>query len=146
MHQHNGLFDLKHPNIVRIFGICHKDGQIILEYYEKRMQRVIIIILDNKHLQFGNFILRDLTITAVIDVADGLHYLHERELVHGDIKPLNVLVCGEQDEEYTFKIMDYACVGNKVNTQISSKSVSLKQLMTPAYMAPELFGIDKCHV
>lgn len=87
----------------------------------------------------------DLRITAVTDMDDGLQYLHEKELVHGNIKPLNVLVCGEQDK-YIFKITDYACLGNKVNTEMSSKSVSLKQLMTPAYTAPELFSIDGCNV
>ena len=45
-------------------------------------------------------------------------------------------------EEYVFKITDYSCVGSKINThaQVSPKSVSLKQPMTPPYMAPELLG------
>lgn len=50
------------------------------------------------------------------------------------------------DEEYAFKITHYLCVGSKINinAQVSSKSVSLKQLMTPAYMAPELLGDNGC--
>jgi len=46
-----------------------------------------------------------------------------------------------------FKITDYSCAMNKINahTQISSKSVSIKQLITPAYMAPELLGDNGCH-
>ena len=66
-------------------------------------------------------------------------------MIHGDIKPLNVLVCGEGNE-FCFKITDYACVSNKIATPSSSKSVSIKQLMTPAYMAPELFSNDGSYI
>ena len=58
--------------------------------------------------------------------------------MHGDIKPQNVLVSGQTAEEYIFKITDYS--GIAINSQISSKSSSLRQFMTPGYLAPELIS------
>ena len=68
--------------------------------------------------------------------------------MHGDNKPLNILICSDNDEFIIlFKITGYSCSMNKTNahTQISSKSVLIKQLMTPAYIAPELLGDNGCH-
>lgn len=141
---YDGIFNLAHSNVVKVLGICPKQGQIVLKYCEKCVDGMTIRILADLQIQFGSTLPEDLRISAIIDVADGIQYLHNKGLVHGDIKPLNILVCGDTDEEYVFKITDYSCVGNKTNmcTQLSSKSLSFEQLMTPAYMAPEFLGND----
>ena len=76
---------------------------------------------------------------ALSDVAEGLQYLHCNDLVHGDIKPQNVLVTGSE-QEFLFKITDYACYKYKNASQFSARSSSLKQLMTPGYLALELIS------
>jgi len=48
----------------------------------------------------------------------------------------STLVCGDEGKEFCFKITHYVYLGNKIATP----SVTMKQLMTPAYMAPELFS------
>ena len=81
----------------------------------------------------------ELRLLALSDVAEGTEYLHSQGLVHGDIKPQNILVSGQTDGEYIFKITDYR--GIIINSQISSsKSSTFKQLMTPGYVAPELIN------
>ena len=40
----------------------------------------------------------------------------------------------------TFKITDYSGISSGVISQLSSRSSSLKQFMTPGYLAPELIG------
>ena len=97
-------------------------------------------------LQFGSCLLEDIRVAAIIDVAYGIQYLHENGVIQGDIKPFNVLVCGSCSDKYIFKVTDYACFGNKRNACASSKSISvIKQLMTPAYTAPELFSNERCY-
>ena len=56
--------------------------------------------------------------------------------MHGDVKPSNVLVDGSEDDEFVFKLLDYACT--LISKHQSSQSTTLKQLMTPGYMTPEL--------
>ena len=88
--------------------------------------------LNDMQVHFGSDMPVELRLLALSDIAEGLEYLHSQGLVHGDIKPQNVLVSGQTDEEYIFKITDYCGV--------SSKSSSLRQFMTPGYLAPELIG------
>ena len=142
---HESLFELSHTNIVQVLGICPKQGQIILEYCEKNIVDTVVRTLADMQLQFGNSLPEDLRVTAIVDVADEIQYLHEKGVIHGDIKPLNILVCGNCSDEFIFKVTDYACFGNKKNTCASSNSISVKQLMTPAYMAPKLFSNEGCY-
>ncbi|XP_065914474.1 probable LIM domain-containing serine/threonine-protein kinase DDB_G0287001 [Dysidea avara] len=79
----------------------------------------------------------DLRIAALADVIEGIEYLHSNGVVHGDIKPLNVLVCGDGISEFNFKVADYASY--MANPSQTSHSMTLKQMMTPGYMAPEVF-------
>ena len=139
---YEGLFELSHSNVVKVLGICPKEGYIIMEYCEKVVDGITVRTLADLQLHFGSLLPLDLRITAIADVADGIQYLHDKGVVHGDIKPLNVLVCGEENEQFCFKVTDYVYLGNKIATPSSSKPVSIKQLMTPAYMAPELFSDD----
>jgi len=71
----------------------------------------------------------DLRIAALADVIEGIEYLHSSSVVHGDIKPLNVLVCRDDISEFIFKVADYTSY--TANPSQASHSMMLKQLMTP---------------
>jgi serine/threonine protein kinase len=66
------------------------------------------------------------------DIADGLHAIHVCEIVHGDIKPANILVC--QNERHTFvaKISDFGY------SLLSPKEDQTKYFGTFRWLAPEL--------
>ena len=80
----------------------------------------------------------DLKIAVLGDVIDGNSYLHSKRIVQVDIKPLNVLVIGDENDEFTFKVADYGCI--IINPGESCNSTTLKQLMTSRCMAPKLFS------
>ena len=128
------LFNLNHNNIVRVVGLC---PAVVLEYCEKRLGEFKLHTLADLLLHLGKELPLELQLNALADIADGLDYMHKQGLVHGDIKPANILVCEYEENEYTFKLADYSC-NNMEGT--FSKSSCLRQLMTPGYVAPELFG------
>jgi len=131
------LFALNHDNVVRVLGICPQAGQVALEYCEKRVDGCgTLHSLSELLVHLGSGFSQELKLNALADVAEGLLYLHDHGIIHGDIKPANILVSGKEANEYIFKITDYSC--NSLS-QMSSRSSSLRQLMTPGYAAPELF-------
>jgi len=68
------------------------------------------------------------------DVASGLAYLHERDIVHQDIKPANILV----DSDDNFVITDFGISTNLKSTMRRQSKRSTNAGAT-AYMAPERF-------
>ena len=74
-------------------------------------------------------------IDGLLQMADGLRYIHEKQLVHRDIKPENILFVVEpSNRTVTFKISDFGLV--KETTENGSFSVSSFR-GTVYYMAPE---------
>ncbi|KAJ7768400.1 kinase-like domain-containing protein [Mycena metata] len=65
----------------------------------------------------------------VLGVASGLNYLHGENVVHGDLKPQNVLV----DEDGTPKICDFG-----ISKIMNRRGFTTDSVGTLLYMAPEL--------
>ena len=80
---------LSHPNLVR-FVDSGRDGNVHYMVHEfvdgGDMRR---LIHNEGRLPF------DVAATIVFNIAKGIHYLHEKGLVHRDVKPANILLCSE---------------------------------------------------
>ncbi|CZS79331.1 unnamed protein product [Fusarium graminearum] len=80
-----------------------------------------------------------------LDVALGIRALHDCDIVHGDVKPDNVLVYGyltrDQDHErhYLAKLADFGCTLFKHDFEQQHEYY----LGTPKYNAPEICGWTK---
>jgi len=133
------LFKLKHDNIVQVFGICPTSGYIAMWYCQMILHNHTIRTLGDLLAHCGDDLPVEHRIMALSDIAEGLQYIRSNGLVHGDIKPHNILVAGSA-QKLLFKITDYACYKYKTANQFSSRSCSLKQLMTPGYLVPELIN------
>ena len=82
------LLNLQHKNVVKLLGICPQAGQIVLEYCEKRFGDLILHTLGNEEmilLHLGNDFPQELQLNALADIAEGLCYIHNLSIVHGDI-------------------------------------------------------------
>ena len=76
------------------------------------------------------------------DVAAGLEFLHERDIVHQDIKPANILI----DASGQYVITDFGISTRVRNTLRKSATQQKSSEGTIAYMAPERFGRDNMPV
>ena len=74
----------------------------------------------------------------VLQLLDGLNYLHKEGIIHRDLKPSNILL-HKRNNEYVPKICDFG-----ISKQITGKSSQLSQTIgSPSYVPPEYFDNDK---
>jgi hypothetical protein len=73
----------------------------------------------------------------VKEVADALTFLHGIGIVHGDLKPENLMLSTIRKEDSTIKLVDFGCalIRSEDTDSIQSRS---RAAITPAYCPPEV--------
>ncbi len=114
---------IQHPNIVTVYDLGEGDGQlfIAMEFVEGRDLSDVIALRDPLALE------RKLDI--VIEMLEGLHYAHQRGVIHRDVKPSNVRVMPDG----RVKLMDFG-IARLQSADVSGGGAIVG---TPTYMAPE---------
>ncbi|XP_072959347.1 probable LRR receptor-like serine/threonine-protein kinase At1g07650 [Typha angustifolia] len=121
---------LQHPNLVRLFGCCIEENQLLLiyEYMENNSLGRALFGRVEHQLKL-NWLTR---YKICLGIAKGLAYLHEEsvlKIVHRDIKAANILL----DKNLNPKISDFGLA--KLNEEC--KNMSTQIAGTVGYMAPE---------
>ena len=145
------LARLEHPNIIKCFGLCEAKGYIVLELAEK------CIVLEG--ISYKIHSLRQLMdlieivpyllkLGALQEISKGLAYLHQKKIIHGDLKSGNVLLSGGNPDEWIFKLTDFGQAHRDVTLSMKmSRSVaaptSVKRKGTISFEAPEVFLTSK---
>ena len=116
-----------HPNIVTVYDV----GQIDDRPY------IVIELIDGTPLgdsiKPGTPMPLDRVLAIGIQLADALHYAHERGVVHRDVKPNNILLLPDGK---TIKIADFG-IAHMDDPDAAQKTQVGTVLGTPQYMSPE---------
>ncbi|KAG5491305.1 hypothetical protein JIQ42_01203 [Leishmania sp. Namibia] len=131
-----------HPNIIRIKGVFF-DGPfayILLPYYHRGSLRALL----SKQEPMSWVAVQDM----LRQLASGVAYLHERGIVHADLKPSNVLIAddgrpvisdfGIAKDNGAFGVADMTLTTTLTSINNSSSSIA----GTMQYMAPEQLLCD----
>jgi hypothetical protein len=122
---------LQHPNIVSIvdYGEDERLGAFM-----------VMELLDGESLTAHRFSKGRLALKPVCDIvlqiAEALHYIHGRQIIHCDIKPDNIFVCrlpSSERRKWVVKLLDFGLA------RVGAANVRTTQSLegTPAYMSPE---------
>ncbi|KAL5585855.1 hypothetical protein FOVSG1_013547 [Fusarium oxysporum f. sp. vasinfectum] len=94
-----------HPNIVQLLGVCWKSVQggifmpsFVLEAAEMDLKQY----LDNpRAIEYRKIL------GLAVDIVTGIRTLHDVGIIHGDVKPANILIFKDPQLKYVAKIADF---------------------------------------
>lgn len=120
------VYKLHHPNLLRpdYFDTVGDNPYLVMPYCPKSADDLAGRMTEHELWRF------------IKDVASGLAYLHDNDVIHRDIKPENIL----QDERGDYVITDFG-LSTKMRSTLRQASMRKNDGFsgTIAYMAPELF-------
>lgn len=124
------LASVLHQNIAHVYDYVEKPGQafILMEYIEGKDLSAIIDKTESIDPEIAAAIL--------LEVAKGLAYIHERGLIHRDVKPSNIRITNRGE----VKLMDFGIVLQVENTSLTRPGVMVG---SPSYLSPEQILGDK---
>jgi len=114
----------QHENIVRLFGICWQTSPsgipmpaLIMEAAEMNLDEYFVA---------GRAIILEKLLDLAIDIASGVEAIHKVRVIHGDIKPKNILILQKGENLWTAKIADFgsSLICAEVRGRISVKFLS----------------------
>ncbi|NWW35107.1 RIPK1 kinase, partial [Panurus biarmicus] len=126
---------LQHDRVVKLLGVILEDGNysLVMEYVDRGNMMKVLQNLSLPLSVRGRF---------VLEITEGMLYLHEQGFVHKDLKPENILV----DRDFHIKIADLGVASFKSWSRLTQEeTVRQKQMKstyhnnagTLFYMAPE---------
>ncbi|NOY89266.1 MAG: serine/threonine protein kinase [FCB group bacterium] len=89
------LTHIEHPHLCNVYKVDEKDGYpfIVMELIEGKTLQQLLREKEFNPFQF---------LKAAIQISRGLNRLHHEKIVHGNLKPANIMV----NNEGTFKLLD----------------------------------------
>lgn len=111
---------LNHPNIVSVYGIDKDHGVLVTEYVEDSLEK--------KYFEKQMTPPPNVALKIVEDCLSALHYAHLKGIVHGDIKPGNILL----DPNDNAKISDFGVsrlIGMTPETQSGSTNWTAPEVL-----------------
>jgi len=126
---------LDHPSLVRVIDFGEQWGGFMwlaMELLEGT--RLDALLEEEGRLPVER------AVEILLDVCAGLAHAHARGIVHGDVKPANILLVGRADDDgdvvVRAKLCDFGVARMAMQGDVA-ESGSRPALGTPAYMSPE---------
>ncbi|KAG1746358.1 kinase-like domain-containing protein [Suillus lakei] len=122
---------LNHPNVARFIGVCYHQERggyctprLVSVFYERRTLKDNLVNIQNDHQR----------LKLLHQFLSGLAYLHRKNVVHGDLKPTNVLI----DDSFNAVLTDFGL--SRVLEASGFTTTNIKAVGTFRYMARELMN------
>ncbi|KAG1788670.1 kinase-like domain-containing protein [Suillus plorans] len=122
---------LDHPNVARFIGVYYEQHtqryripRLVSTFYRNRTLKDRLVHIHNNHERWQLF----------RQFLSGLEYLHRNKVIHGDLKPTNVLI----DDSWNAVLTDFGL--SLVLEAHGFTTTTVNSVGTLRYMAPELMN------
>ncbi|KAJ1310556.1 hypothetical protein OPQ81_007286 [Rhizoctonia solani] len=124
----------KHPNVLELIGVTQHQNQIAM--VSPWMGNGDLTRFLHVHPKVDRY-------NLCAQVADGVTYLHQESVVHGDLKAANILIA----EDHTPKITDFGTASRNECT-LKFTETSRSQSLSIRWTAPEIISetTDRCTI
>ena len=127
---------LTHPNIVRVMDV-DRDGQTVFMTMEYLPGQPLKRMLQSAP---GAGLVREIALPILGRIAEALSYAHDSDIVHGDLKPSNIIVA----DDGGVKVIDFGIArvmarsDRKSATRSAAAECETLSGLTPSYASPEM--------
>ncbi|XP_055342046.1 uncharacterized protein LOC129590716 isoform X2 [Paramacrobiotus metropolitanus] len=133
------LLELRHPNVVAYHKITVTEAlggvciEIVMDYYRDEDLGSVLQMLR----AVGAALDKETVVRYMKELTSGLNFLHEKDMIHGDLKPGNVLVKHVSGNRKSLLIGDLDDFVVTQQEEMSSGPITHLR-GTPWYMSPEM--------
>jgi len=135
---------LKHPHVLSARELVENDGRIALVLDLVPGGQTLEKIIASEFRQ-GLSVVQALQV--FLGIVQGIEYLHGKGIVHGDLKPENVMIEGDRRDPGSWipKVTDFGTVALIANPVMLDGRPAV--VATPRYASPEhLLGVDQLEI
>jgi len=154
------MSQIRHPNVLHVYASGSQpsasESEPSLYYVMPFVDGITLKELFGREYEPGRSVQPGQAMEIGIQIADGLHTVHEQGVVHRDLKPANVFLEGKSEEvegeteagEPTtwiktwgeIKIADFGLAHDDKVVRNSRMTTTGQVIGTPDYMSPEQYG------
>ena len=133
------LKELDHKNILKLLEVVVSEPKKEKKLEEGKINRDVYLVFEYMEQDLGTILQRkiDFELSQIKyifhELVLGLKYLHENNILHRDLKPLNILLSAKNE----IKIGDFGLARIFSNSP-NAKKIYTNQVVTICYRAPEL--------
>lgn len=125
---------LKHPNIIEVydFGITEDElSYIVMEYLPG--ESLDDVLQRHKYLHYEQ------VLKLFLPICDALAHAHDKNVLHRDLKPPNIMLTTTENGEFTVKLVDFGIAKLLPGTgrSVDKLTQTGEVFGSPLYMSPE---------
>ncbi|MCB9675743.1 MAG: serine/threonine protein kinase [Alphaproteobacteria bacterium] len=135
---------LKHPHVLSARELVEHEGRVAIVMDLVKGGQTLEKVVSR---EFAKGLPLDRALAVFLEIVQGIDYLHGKDIVHGDLKPENVMIEGEyrRPETWHTKLTDFGTVGLIAHPVVIDGRTAV--VATPRYASPEhLRGSDNLEV